>query len=70
MLWIHGSGIRPQFPWKGESQGVFRVAAGSVGSLELPRGPEGEMVAYLQQRHILYAGPLSLKIKVLLGLMK
>ena len=41
MLWIHGRGIRPQFAWKGESQGVSQVAAGSVGSFELPRGPEG-----------------------------
>ena len=41
VLWSHGRGIRPQFAWKGESQGVSRVAAGSVGSLELPRGPEG-----------------------------
>ena len=41
MLWSHGRGIRSQFTWKGESQGVSRVAAGSVGSLELPRGPEG-----------------------------
>ena len=41
VLWSHGRGIKPQFAWKGESQGVSRVAAGSVGSLELPRGPEG-----------------------------
>ena len=41
VLWSHGRGIRPQFAWKGESQGVSLVAAGSVGSLELPRGPEG-----------------------------
>ena len=41
MLWSHGTGIRPQLAWKWESQGVSRVAAGSVGSLQLPRGPEG-----------------------------
>ena len=41
VLWSHGRGIRPQFAWKGESQGVSRVVAGSVGSLKLPRGPEG-----------------------------
>ena len=41
MLWSHGRGIRPQLAWKGESQGVSQVAAGSVGSLELPQGPEG-----------------------------
>ena len=33
VLWIHSRGIMPQFPWKGESQGVSLVAAGSVGSL-------------------------------------
>ena len=41
VLWSHGRGIKPQFAWKGESQGVSRIAAGNVGSLELPRGPEG-----------------------------
>ena len=41
VLWSHGRGIRPQFSWKGKSQGVSRVVAGSVCSLELPRGPEG-----------------------------
>ena len=41
VLWSHGGGITPQFAWKGESQGVSRVVAGSVGSLELPQGPEG-----------------------------
>ena len=33
VLWIHGRGIRPQFTWKVDSQGVSLVAAGSVGSL-------------------------------------
>ena len=41
VLCIHEKGIRPHFAWKGESPCVSRVAAGSVGSLELPRGPEG-----------------------------
>ena len=41
VLWSHIRGIKPQFSWKGESQGVFRVAAGSGGSLVLPRGPQG-----------------------------
>ena len=41
VLWSHIRGIRPQFAWKGESQGVSRVAAGSVGSLQLPQRPEG-----------------------------
>ena len=34
-------GNQASIPWKGESQGVSRVVAGSVGSLELPQGPEG-----------------------------
>ena len=37
VLWIHGRGIRPQFPWEGESQGVSLVATGSVGSLSCHR---------------------------------
>ena len=41
VLWSHGRVIRPHFAWKGESPCVSRVAAGIVGSLELPRGPEG-----------------------------
>ena len=41
VLWSQGRLIKPQFAWKGESQGVSRVVAGSVGSLELPQGPEG-----------------------------
>ena len=40
VLWSHGRGIRPQFTWKRDSQAVSRVAAGSVGSLKFPRGPE------------------------------
>ena len=31
VLWSQGGGIRPQFAWKGESQSVSPVAAGSVG---------------------------------------
>ena len=41
VLWNHGRGVRPHFEWKGESPCVSRVAARSMGSLELPRGPEG-----------------------------
>ena len=37
MVWSHRRGIRPHFAWKGLSPCVSRVAAGSVGSLELPR---------------------------------
>ena len=41
LLWSHDRGMRSQFAWKSESQGVSRGAAGSLGSLELPWGPEG-----------------------------
>ena len=41
VIWSHGREIRPQFSWKGESQGVSRIASGSVGFLKLPWGPEG-----------------------------
>ena len=41
VLWGHGRVIKPHFAWKGESPCVSRVAARSVGSPELPRGPEG-----------------------------
>ena len=41
VLSSHGRGIRPHFTWKGESPCVYQVAAGSVGSFELPWGPEG-----------------------------
>ena len=41
VLWSHGKGIRPKFAWTGELPCVSRVVAGSVGSLELPREPEG-----------------------------
>ena len=41
VAWFHGRGIRPQFAWKRDSQGVSRVVAGSAVSPELPRGPEG-----------------------------
>ena len=32
LLWSHDRGMRSQFAWKGESQGVSRGAAGSLGS--------------------------------------
>ena len=41
VIWSHRWGIKPQIAWKGEYQGVSRVAAGNVGSLELLLGPEG-----------------------------
>ena len=41
VIWSHSREIRPQFAWKGESQGVSRIVSGSVGFLKLPWGPEG-----------------------------
>ena len=64
VLWSHGRGIRPQFTWKGESQGVSQVAAGSVGSLELPRGPEGASHVVSGKSGILLSceGPLGIPL--------
>ena len=66
VLWSHGRGIRPQFAWKGESQGVSRLAAGSVGSLELPRGPEGASHVVSGNSGILLScdGPLGVPLKL------
>ena len=62
VLWSHGRGIRPQFTWKGESQGVSQVAAGSVGSLELPQGPEGSSHVVSGKSGILSSCEGSLRI--------
>ena len=66
VFWSHGRGIRPQFAWKGESQGVSRVAAGSVGSLELPQGPEGASHVVSGKSGILSSceGPLGIPLKL------
>ena len=66
VLWSHGRLIRPQFAWKGESQGVSRVAAGSVGSLELPRGPEGASHVVSGKSGILssFEGPLGIPLEL------
>ena len=66
VLWSHGRGIRPQFTWKGESQGVSQVAAGSVGSLELPQGPEGASHVVSGKSGILLSceGPLRIRLKL------
>ena len=40
LLWSHDRGIRPQFAWKVECQGVSPGATGSLGSLELRWGAE------------------------------
>ena len=66
VLLSHSRGIRPQFAWKGESQGVPRVAAGSVGSLELPRGPEGASHVVYGKSRILSSceGPLGIPLEL------
>ena len=66
MLWSHSSGIRPQFAWKGESQGVSLVATGSVGSFELPRGPEGASNVVSGKSGILLSceGPLGISLEL------
>ena len=70
VLWSHIRGIRPQFAWKGESQGVSRVAAESVGSLELPRGPEGASHLVSGKSGHLWSceGPLRIPLKLVQGL--
>ena len=66
MLWSHSGGIRPQFAWKVESQGVSQVVAGSVGSLELPRGPEGASHVVSGKSGILLSceGPLGIPLEL------
>ena len=65
-LWIYGRGIRPQLAWKGESQGVSRVAAGSVGSFELPPGPEGASHVVSGKSGVLSSceGPLGIPLEL------
>ena len=65
-LWIYGRGIRPQLAWKGESQGVSRVAAGSVGSFELPPGPEGASHVVSRKSGVLSSceGPLGIPLEL------
>ena len=49
---------------EGESPGVSRVAAGSVGSPELPRGPEGASHVVSGKSGILLSseGPLGIPL--------
>ena len=63
-------GIRPQFTWKGESQGVSRVVAESVGSLELPRGPEGASHLVSEKSGLFWSceGSLGIPFELVQGL--
>ena len=51
---------------EGESPGVSRVAAGSVGSPELPRGPEGASHVVSGKSGILSCrkGPLGIPLQL------
>ena len=66
VLWSHGRGIRPQFTWKRDSQAVSRAAAGSVGSLEFPRGPERASHVVSGKSGILLSceGPLGIPLEL------
>ena len=69
VIWSHSREIRPQFAWKGESQGVSRGAAGSLGSLELPRGPEGASNLDSGKSGLLWSfeGPLGIPLELVQG---
>ena len=66
----HGRVIRPHFTWKGESPCVPRVAAGSVGSLELPRGRDGasHVVSWKSGILLSFQGPLGIPLELVQGL--
>ena len=66
ILWSHGRGIRPQFAWKGESQGISLVAAGILGSLQLPQGREGDSHVVSGKSGILSSceGPLGIPLEL------
>ena len=69
VLWGHGRVIKPHFAWKGESPCVSRVAARSVGSPELPRGPEGASHIVSRKSGILSSceGPLGIPLELVQG---
>ena len=69
VLWSQGRLIKPQFAWKGESQVVSRVAAGSAGSLQLSWGPEGASHVVSGKSGILSCceGPLGIPLKLVQG---
>ena len=69
LLWSHDRGMRSQFAWKGESQGVSRGAAGSLGSLELPRRPEEAYNLVSGKSGLLWSfeGPLRIPLELVQG---
>ena len=66
VLWSQGRFIRTQFTLKGKSQCVSRVEVGSVGSLKLPRGPEGASHVVSGKSGILSSceGPLGIPLEL------
>ena len=68
LLWSHGRGMRSQFAWKGKSQGVSQGAAGSLGSLKLPWGPEEASNLGSGKSGLLWSceGPLGIPFETLL----
>ena len=69
VLWSHGRVIQHHFSWNGESPCVSRVAAGRVGSLELPRGPEGasHLVSGKSGIRSSCEGPLGISLELVQG---
>ena len=69
LLWSHGRGMRSQFTWKGESQGVSRGVAGNLGSLKLPWGPEGASNLVSGKSGLLWTfeGPLRIPLELVQG---
>ena len=61
--------IRPQFTWKEGSQSVSQVVAGSVGFLELRRGPVGASHVVSGKSGILSSceGPLRIPLELVQG---
>ena len=66
VLWSHGRGIRPHFLLTGEFPCVFLVAARGMGSLDLPRGPEGASHVVSGKSGILSSceGPLGIPLEL------
>ena len=63
VLWSHS---RPQFAWKGGCQGISLVAAGILGSLQLPQGREGDSHVVSGKSGILSSceGPLGIPLEL------
>ena len=62
--------MRSLFACKGECQVVSQGVAGSLGSLELPRGPEGASHLVSEKLELFWSceGPLGILLKLVQGL--